>query len=131
MDTILNLKRLSRHVTHEHFKMESLSDVFKIIQVNCWMVSVDLKDAFYSIPIHNAYQRYFKFMWFQKFHKYLWMPNGYSDEMRVFTKMWKPQFVTLRKTVSLLSSLVFNGGFRTDTVYRVLRFYYKLRRHDC
>ena len=87
MDTILNLKRLSRHVTHEHFKMESLSDVFKIIQVNCWMVSVDLKDAFYSIPIHNAYQRYFKFMWFQKFHKYLWMPNGYSDEMRVFTKM--------------------------------------------
>ena len=86
------------------------------------MVSVDLKNAFYSIPIYNAYQRYFKFMWFQKFYKYLWMPNGCSDAMRVFTKMLKPQFATLRKTVSLLSSLVFNGSFRTDTVYRVLRF---------
>ena len=77
--------------------MKSLPDAFKIIQANCWMSSVDLKDAFYTIPIHNAYQKYFKFMWYQKFYKYLDMPNGYSEAMRVFTKMLKPPFVTLRK----------------------------------
>ena len=38
-----------------------------------------------------------KFMWYQKFYRYLGMPNGYSDAMRVFTKMLKPPFVTLRK----------------------------------
>ena len=97
MRTILNLKQLNKHVTYQHFKMESLSDVFKIIQPNYWMASVDLKDAFYTIPIHNAYQKYFKFMWYQKFYKYLGMPNGYSDAMRVFTKMLKPPFATLRK----------------------------------
>ena len=77
--------------------MESLSDVFKIIQPNCQMASVDLKDAFYTIPIHNAYQKYFKFMWYQKFYKYLGMTNGYSDAMRVFTKMLKPPVATFRK----------------------------------
>ena len=97
MRTILNLKQLNKHVTYQHFKMEFLSDVFKIIQPNCWMASVDLKDAFYNIPIHNAYQKYFKFMWYQKFYKYLGMPNGCSDAMRVFTKMLKPPFATLRK----------------------------------
>ena len=77
--------------------MESFSDVFKIIQPNCWMASVDLKDAFYTILIHNAYQKCFKFMWYQKFYKYLGMPNGYSDAARVFTKMLKPPFATFQK----------------------------------
>ena len=73
MLTILNLKQLNKHVTYQHFKMKFLSDVFKIIQPNCWMASVDLKDAFYTIPIHNAYQKYFKFMWYQKFYEFLSM----------------------------------------------------------
>ena len=89
------LKQLNKHVTHQHFKMELLSDVSKIIQRNCWMTSADLKDAFYTIPIHNAYQKCFKFVWYQKIYKYLGMPNGYSDTMRVFTKMLKPPFATL------------------------------------
>ena len=36
-------------------------------------------------------------MWYQKFYKYLGMPIGYSDAMRVFIKMLKPPFGTLRK----------------------------------
>ena len=51
MCTILNLKQLNKHVAYQHFKMESVSDVFKIIQPNCWMTRVALKDAFYTIPI--------------------------------------------------------------------------------
>ena len=55
------------HVTYQHFILESLSDVFKIIQPNGWMASVDLKDAFNTMPIHNAYQKYFKLMLYQKY----------------------------------------------------------------
>ena len=36
-------------------------------------------------------------MWYQKFYKYLGIPNGYSNAMRVFTKMIKPPFATLQK----------------------------------
>ena len=93
MRTILNSKQLNKHVTYQH----SLSDVFKIILPNCWMASVDLKDAFYNIPSNNAYQKYFKSMWYQKFYKYLGVPNEYSDAMRVLTKMLKLSFATLPK----------------------------------
>ena len=77
--------------------MESLSDVFKIIQPNCWMTNGDLKDAFYTIHIHNAYQKYSKFIWYQKFYKYLDMPNGHSHAMGIFTKVLKPPLALLRK----------------------------------
>ena len=53
MRTILKLKYLNRHVTYNHFKMESLQDVFKIMQPNCWMVSVDLNNALCSVLIQK------------------------------------------------------------------------------
>ena len=37
---------------YEHFKMESLQRVLTIIRPNRWMASVNLKDAFYTVPIH-------------------------------------------------------------------------------
>ena len=46
-------------------------------------------------------------MWYQKSYKYLGMPNGYSDAMRVFTKTLKPPFSTLRKQGFI--SVIFAG----------------------
>ena len=51
--TILNLKYLNEFVRNQHFKMESLLDVFKIIKPNAWMASVDLKGTFFTVSIHN------------------------------------------------------------------------------
>ena len=57
--TILNLKHLICYVNYQHFKMESLNDVFKIIKKGVWiflkiikkgvwMASIDLKVFFFS-----------------------------------------------------------------------------------
>ena len=61
--------------------MESLLDVFKIIKPNTWIASVDLNDAFFTVPIHEFHKKYFKFEWKDKVYKFVGMPNGYSDGM--------------------------------------------------
>ena len=58
---ILNLKQLNKHIEYEHFKMESVQSVLNIIRPNCWMASVDLKDAFYTVPIQPGHQKFLKF----------------------------------------------------------------------
>ena len=93
---ILNLSKLNDYVNYNHFKMESLSNVTDIIKPNVWMASVDLKDAFYSIPVHPEHQKYFKFCWKGQYFQYVGMPNGYGPAMRIFTKMLKPPFSVLR-----------------------------------
>ena len=104
--TILNLKHLNEFVRYRHFKMVSLSDVFKTIKKDVWMESVDLKDAFFTVSVHISHQKYFKFGWFQNFYKFLGMPNGYSDAMRIFTKILKPVFGHYGiKVISLLHLL--------------------------
>eukprot|EP00794_Sanderia_malayensis_P010499 gene10499-11598_t len=93
---ILNLSDLNEYVGYQHFKMESLHDVQNIIKPNVWMASVDLKDAFYSIPVNKNHQKYFKFFWKDKFYEFQGMPNGYGPAMRLFTKVLKPPFACLR-----------------------------------
>ena len=48
---ILNLKRFNESVCHYHFKMDSLSTITNLVIHNCCMASIDMKDAYYSIPI--------------------------------------------------------------------------------
>ena len=49
---ILNLKALNKNINKKHFKMESIRNVEGMIRKDSWMASVDLKDAYYSIPIY-------------------------------------------------------------------------------
>ena len=60
------------------------------------MGSVDLKDAYYSIPIHPKHKKFLKFTWKEQVYQYTCLPNGYSDAMRIFTKLLKPAFGHLR-----------------------------------
>ena len=51
--------------------MEYFQDAFKIIQPNYWMASADLKDGFYSVPMHEGHQKYLKCQWLEKNYKFL------------------------------------------------------------
>ena len=97
MRTILNLKYLNEECDTHHFKMETLKQALHMIQPNSYLASIDIKDAFYSVPIHPDHRKYLKFMWSDISLQFDVMPNGYRDAMRVFTKLLKPVFSSLRK----------------------------------
>ena len=42
---ILNLKNLNQFVQYHHFKMENLKSAITLMSPNCYMASIDLKDA--------------------------------------------------------------------------------------
>ena len=66
------------------------------ITKGCYFGSVDLKDVYYSIPIHENYQKYLKLSWKKKYYQYVVLPNGFSLAVRVFTKVLPPPFKYLR-----------------------------------
>ena len=70
---ILNLKQFNTHITHGHFKMESIEKVIDIVRPNVYMTSIDLKDVFYSIPIHPEHQKYLKLVVLSKIYQYTYM----------------------------------------------------------
>ena len=60
---ILNLKRFNEAVSHYHFKMDSLSTITNLVTKNCFMAAIDLKDAYFSIPIRSLERNFLSFIW--------------------------------------------------------------------
>ena len=94
---ILNLKQLNEEVEYHHFKMETFEQALKLITPGCVMASIDIKDAYYSVPIHSEYRKYLRFMWNGKVFQFSCLPNGLASGPRKYTKMMKPVYSTLRQ----------------------------------
>ena len=95
--TILNLEYLNEECCTQHFKMESIRYAIYMIRPGMFLASLDIKDAFYSIPVQKTHQMFLKFLLKGKALQFNAMPNGYIDAMRVFNKVLKPPFVYLRE----------------------------------
>ena len=94
---ILNLKNLNEFVAQHHFKMDTLKDALCLVTQNCFFGSVDLTDAYFSILVHPEYRKFLKFVWKGEVFQFTCLPQGLSSAPRIFTKVLKPVFASLRK----------------------------------
>jgi len=92
---ILNLKSFNQHIEYLHFKMDSVWTAIRLMTPSCYMASIDLKEAYYSVPIAESHQKYLKFEWKNMLYQFMCFPNGLACCPRKFTKLMKPVFATL------------------------------------
>ena len=76
--------------------MDSLQSAVQLMKPNCWMAVLDLKDAYYSIPIATEDRKYLRFEHGGQLYEYVCLPNGLSSAPRIFTKLLKPALAVLR-----------------------------------
>ena len=93
---IFNLKKLNESVIYRKFKLDTLEAAIKLLKPNCFMTSIDLRDTYYSIPIAPEYRKYLKFSWRGVLYQFTVLPMGLTSSPRIFTKVLKPFFATLR-----------------------------------
>ena len=109
---ILDLKEFNHeYVEHKKFKMETLKSVTKLILPGCWFYSLDLADAYYSIPVHKNLRKYLRFEFDGKMYQYTCMPNGYRDAPRIFTRLLSVPLCKIRS--ELLATI---AGYIDDTL---------------
>ena len=94
---ILNLKPFNQYLQYHHFKMDTLKTAVAMVRPHCYMASIDLKDAYYSVPIKETHQKYLKFQWRDTYYKYTCFANGLAPCPRKFTKLLKPVCAMLRR----------------------------------
>ena len=113
---ILNLKQLNAYVEYHHFKMDTLQSAVRLMKPNCFLASVDLRDAYYSIPIDREHQKFLEFHWKGKLFQFSCLPNGLSCAPRLFTKVLKPVYDTLRRKGHLNVGYIDDSYLQGDTV---------------
>ena len=93
---ILNLKTLNTHINYVHFEMESMMDVLHMITPGGYMASIDLTNAYYSIPVHKDHKKFLAFRLEGDCFEFTCLPNGYAQAPLIFTKILKQVFSSLR-----------------------------------
>lgn len=93
---ILNLKNLNKFITCPHFKMENYRTVSNLITKNAFLAKIDLKDAYFLIPIHPDYTKFLRFSFQNQLYEYTVLPFGLNTSPFVFTKILKPVISFLR-----------------------------------
>ncbi|XP_068707939.1 uncharacterized protein [Montipora foliosa] len=70
--------------------MENIGSAINYVSPGDYMVSLDLKDAYFSVPIHPLDRKLLRFFWKGQRFEFTCLPFGYSLAPRVFTKILKP-----------------------------------------
>ena len=94
---ILNLKKLNEYIEPCHFKMEDSRSVVKLMTKGCFMATIDLKDAFYMLPMAIEYCKFLKFQYLGQLYKFVCLPFGLNIAPYVFTKVMKHAMGALRQ----------------------------------
>ena len=96
--------------------MDTLEVAVNMMRPGCFMALVDLKDVYYTVPIHPSDQKYLKFCFDGVFYKYTCLPNGLASAPRIFTKLLRPVYATLRNMGHLNSGYIDDSYLQGDTV---------------
>ena len=60
---VINLKNLNEFVPYQHFEMESLHCLNFLLQKDDYVCKIDLKYAYFSVPLHRDSQKLVTFQW--------------------------------------------------------------------
>jgi hypothetical protein len=97
MRPIFNLKSLNQYVTYNQFKTQGFQVVRNLIQMGDWLCKVDLKDAYFCIPIHSDHTNFLRFHHKGQMLQYRSLPFRLASGPQLFTQIMKPIIVLLRR----------------------------------
>ena len=93
---ILDLSTLNKSIKCPTFRMTTLQDVRRLLPAGSFMTSIDLKDAYWHVPIHKSFRKYLGFRLGRRKCQFRVLPFGLNIAPRVFTKLTKPILRELR-----------------------------------
>ena len=119
---ILNLKTFNaNYLEKQHFKMETLQSAVSAMRPNCFFGSVDLAEAFYSIPIQESDRKYFRFWHHDQKFQSAALIMGLIHSPRVFIKILKPVFAHLRAQGHISSAYIVDSCLQGSTYEKCLK----------
>uniref|UniRef100_A0A914VC37 Reverse transcriptase domain-containing protein n=1 Tax=Plectus sambesii TaxID=2011161 RepID=A0A914VC37_9BILA len=94
---VVNLKPLNCFLQYEHFKMEGLFMLKDLVRPGDFCAKVDMKDAYYGIPLDLHHRHFVAFEWRKRFFRFNCLPFGLAQSPRVYTKVIRPVAAVLRQ----------------------------------
>ena len=83
---VLDLRGVNHWLKRMKFRMLSPARVLQAMSKGLWFTTIDLKDAYFQIPIHPSCWKYLRFAFEGVAYEFMVLPFGLSLAPRTFTK---------------------------------------------
>ena len=76
---VVNLRPLNQFIPYEHFKIEGIHMPRDLLRKGDFMVKIDLKDAYFMVPVWRNHQKFLRFVWKETIYEFACLPFGQSS----------------------------------------------------
>lgn len=87
---------MNKFIDPPHFELEDIRFTLNLLSPGDYMSSLDLKNAYYLVPIYKKHRKFLRFIFKRKIYQFLCLPFGLCTSPYVFTKLMKPIVNKLR-----------------------------------
>ena len=94
---VINLKFLNSFIPYQHFKMEGMHSIKDLLQEHDFLIKIDLKDAYFGIPLDKSSRKYIRFQWEGNLYEFLCLCFDLGPAPLIFTKLLKIPIALLRR----------------------------------
>jgi len=94
---IIDLSPFNKFVQNTKFKMETPRTVLESLLPRDWFIVLDLKDAYFQVPMHPTARKFLRFVWQGQVFQFRVLCFGLSTAPQVFTRVMAPISVLAHK----------------------------------
>ena len=84
------------------------------------MCKLDMKNAYFSVPLHQTSIKYVRFLWSGNLYEFLWLCSGLGLAPRIYKKLLKASISVLRRinipVIIYLDSMLLMGQTMKETL---------------
>ena len=85
---VIDLSTLNTFIRQTPFKMETVASVLNAVQENDLLASLDLKDAYFQVPVHPSSRKFLRFVSQDTVYQFKVLCFGLSTAPQVFTRVF-------------------------------------------
>ena len=85
---VIDLSTLNTFIRQTPFKMETVASVLNAVQENDLLASLDLKDAYFQVPVHPSSRKFLRFVSQGTVYQFRVLCFGLSTAPQVFTRVF-------------------------------------------
>jgi hypothetical protein len=122
---ITDLRWVNSHCAPPKFSNEGIKEVLHLVQPDDRLITIDIKQGFFHIPVHKEYRKYLGFQWNNRYYQWKCLPFGLNGSPYFFYKTIRSVVGSLRqkglRIVAFVDDfLLMSKAQNIDADYKVL-----------
>ena len=83
---VIDLRIINEHIHLKKFVYEDINTVLDVVKPKDSLITLDIKNSFFHIPLNNKYYKYVSFTWKGKYYSWLVLPFGLCSSPYYWSK---------------------------------------------